>query len=537
VIRKALTLCGAIVATACIAFVSRADSAVEGEPAAVQQGGTFRINHAGASGIDPALIDTVLAGSLLRATCALLVNYADKPLPAGLGLVPDAAGLPQVSRDGKTYTFVIRPGLRFSDGAPLTAENFARAFARVFAPSMKSFGAEILADVVGAKNVREGSGPTGIDAQGNRLTIRLTRPVPDLLDRLTSPYFCAVPPNLPIDREGVGAPLHSAGPYYVSEFVRGRRIVLSRNTNYRGTRPQNVDQMVVDLTAASLLEALNSVRSGRADWTPFLDRVQFEKIGELARAYGVGRARFFLEPGFYLVGFYLNTKGTLLRDNVSLRRALNFAIDRPALLGEVGSRVGGLTDQYLPPTVRGFRDVRIYPLRAPDVARARALARGNLRSGKAALYITNDPVLASQAQILKKNFAKIGLEVTVTKRTGSAHFKRIFTPGEPWDIASFGWAGDSPDPAGYLNALFEAGAAFNPGFDAPEYNRALARAARLRGAARYRAYGELDVRLARDAAPYIAAHYANEPTLVSGRVLRRCVVLNPNLDLAAVCLR
>jgi peptide/nickel transport system substrate-binding protein len=503
-----------------------------------QQGGTFRIVHAGDSPVDPAFF-TLLGNPLSRASCALLVNYADKPSPAGLRLVPDAAAaMPKVSRDGKTYTFTIRRGLRFSGGAPVTAENFARAFARVFAPSMKSdWAGYAREEIVGAKKVRDGEVPAGVVARGNRLVIRLTRPVPDLPYRLALTGFCAVPRNLPIDREGVGAPLHSAGPYYVSEYVRGRRIVLSRNPHYRGSRPQRVERILVDLTAASSIEALNTVRAGQADWTPFYDRAQFSKVGELARAYGLNKSRLFVKPGFYLVGFYLNSKGRLFRDNVRLRRAVNFAVDRPALLAQVGSAVGGVTDQYLSPAARGFRDARIYPLRGPNVTRARALARGRLRSKRVALYISDDPVLSAQAQILKKNLAAIGLEVTVTQRPAGVHVKKLFTAKEPWDIASYPWIADYPDPGQYLNPLFEGRSGDNPGFDSPRFNRLLAKAALLRGAARYRAYGKLDARLARDAAPYVAVHYANEPTLVSSRVRPSCVILNPVLDIAAVCLK
>ena len=538
-IRKALTFTAVIAAIGLgISAAPRGQSGAEARPAQLPRGGTFRVAFPGDTSIDPALLSSPLSASLLRATCLLLVNYVDKPSPAGLRLVPEAAAaLPQIARDGKRYTFEIRRGLRFSDGTPVTAESFGRAFVRTLAPSMQSYGAGYLAEVVGAKRVREGELPAGIEARGNRLVIRLTKPVPDLLDRLATLYFCAVAPKLPIDREGVAAPLHSAGPYYVAEYVRGRRIVLERNPHYRGARPQRIERIVADLTAASPLEALQKVRAGQADWTLFVERSQFSKVGELARAYGIGKARFFVKPGFYLVGFYLNSRGALFRDNAALRRAVNFAVDRPALLEEVGYSVGGTTDQYLPQSIPGFRDARIYPLRGPDLRRARALADGNLRGRKVALYISDDPVLAAQAQVLKRNLAAIGLRVQVTQRPSRAHFAKIYDPREPWDIASLGWTADYPDPAQYLNALFAAGGAVNVGFDSPTYNRLLAKAARLRGAARYRAYGELDVRLARDAAPYVAIHFAIEPTLVSARVPRGCVVPNPSLDLAAVCVK
>ena len=73
-------------------------------------------------------------------------------------------------------------------------------------------------------------------------------------------------------------------------------------------------------------------------------------------------------------------------------------------------------------------------------------------------------------------------------------------------------------------------------FNSPKYNRALAQASRIpTGPERYRTYGELDVDIARNAAPAIAVSYDNTPTLVSART--GCVIVNPELDLAAVCLK
>ena len=107
----------------------------------------------------------------------------------------------------------------------------------------------------------------------------------------------------------------------------------------------------------------------------------------------------------------------------------------------------------------------------------------------------------------------------------AAYYGRIIgNPDEPWDIARSAWLPDHLDPYTYLNLLFDGqfarGGNNLPHFDEPKYNRLLRRTARLRGQARYRAYGALDVRLAREAAPSVPIDYANEPTLVSARVDR-----------------
>src|SRR5215212_9718057 len=88
----------------------------------VHNGGTFRISALAddLDSTDPALAYSLVSGALLRTTCANLFNYPDKPPPEGLVATPEvASGYPRVSDNGKTLTFVIRPGFRFNTGARL----------------------------------------------------------------------------------------------------------------------------------------------------------------------------------------------------------------------------------------------------------------------------------------------------------------------------------------------------------------------------------------------------------------------------------
>jgi ABC-type transport system substrate-binding protein len=188
----------------------------------------------------------------------------------------------------------------------------------------------------------------------------------------------------------------------------------------------------------------------------------------------------------------------------------------------------------------GYRDERIYPLKAPDLRRARALAKGSLRSGEAVLYAPTIPVGVAQAQIVKNDLKKIGLHVRIELFPVQVLFDKL-EHGGAYDIGWIGWLADLPDPGSLLDALFDGRNIGKPAsgnysyFDSSKYNRLLARADRLSGAARARFLGKLDVRLARDAAPAVAYAFDNALTLVSDRV--GCVVVNPYLDLAAACVK
>jgi peptide/nickel transport system substrate-binding protein len=508
-----------------------------------RDGGTFRV--VSCTGgltcfdyIDPALAQGF--GTTVQATfCGSLMRYPDKPPPAGYRLVPElAASFPRISRDGRTYTFRIRKGVRFSTGTAVTGESLAHALDRILDPKMQSPLSGLFTGVVGAQEVLDGKTkhPSGVKASRSTISFRLTHPDGGFLDLLS--VVCAVPSNLPDDPEGAAAPLPSAGPYYPSEYIPGRRLVLVRNRFYRGPRPHHVARFEFDLQK-SPVEILDEVKAGKADWG-FLPAGGFASVAtDFARRYGVNKSRFFVHRGLFLRLFHMNTSSPLFRDNARLRRAVSFAVERKALADQMGPYAARPTDHYLSPDHPGYRRVRIYPLVHPNLARARALARGHTRSGKAVVYVPNSPIPIAQAQILQRDLKRIGLELTIEQFTVTVLFEKLATPGEPFDFGWVGWS-SAPDP-NILDCLFNGkwigtGAGCNRSyFNSPRYNARLNAANRLTGTARKRAFGRLDVELARDAAPAIAFAQVNTLTFVSSRT--GCVVLNPNLDLTAVCLK
>jgi ABC-type transport system substrate-binding protein len=344
-----------------------------------------------------------------------------------------------------------------------------------------------------------------------------------------------VPPAVPADPEGVVV-MPAAGPFYISDYRAGERVVLRRNPFYGGSRPRRVDGFTVDLRAASHEQVLDRIERGDADWGWALAPAYFDPARRLAARYGVNRARFFVQPGTTLRALALNVSRPLFRNNPNLRRAVNLAIDRAALRDAGSGRFESrLTDQYLPPRALGFRDARIYPLGRPDLARARALAAGHTRSGRAVFYTVDSPQHLAFAQSVKRDLAQIGLDVQIKGVPLPAYFGRLGASG-PYDIGFAPWAPDYNDPFAVLNVRFDgrfAGSTNWSRFDSPTFNRLLREAARLQGAERYRAYAKLDERLAREGAPMVAVDVLNDPILVSARV--GCVT--KPFDLGAICLR
>src|SRR5262245_5212806 len=167
-----------------------------------KKGGTMNINASGTDVdyVDPALAYGTLSWQILDASCAKLMYYPDKPDPVGSKLAPDAAvGFPTVSKDGKTYVFTIKSGMKSNTGETLTAAQFAAAINRDLNPKMQSpavpFIAGLNTGIVGAQAVADGKATTasGVVAKGQKLTIRLVKPDGSFLPKMAMDFFCPIP--------------------------------------------------------------------------------------------------------------------------------------------------------------------------------------------------------------------------------------------------------------------------------------------------------------------------------------------------------
>ena len=484
---------------------------------------------------DPALFD--LDSVRNYATCGLLLNYPDRPAPEGARLRPELARAPpEVSPDGRTYTFSLRSGFHFSppSNEPVTAAAFKRAIDRVLHPKSQSYGAALMSDVAGVR------------ARGDSLVVELTGPAPDLPARLATAYFCAVPAGTPIDPEGVDA-IPSAGPYYVASHDRDTSMVLRRNPGYAGFRTRRLREIRYTI-GVQPERALRMVEMGQADYVspptdanaalaPELDARLERGYGSRSAAARAGRQRYFTTPGLSVFYLEFNARRPLFA-SARMRRAVNFAIDRRALAATPGlPATARPTDQYIPPGIPGFEDAPIYPLGGPDIATARRLAGPGRR--EATLYTCTNPNCTRNGQTLKQNLAAIGIELEVRQVPEPALFSLPRDPHAEYDLITQGFLADYADPFNFINLLFAAGSeARSPAISVgPPFEARMAAAARLTGKPRLEAYARLDRDLAAGPAPVAAFANGTVKHFFSARV--GCQFEHPiyGIDLAALCLR
>jgi peptide/nickel transport system substrate-binding protein len=494
--------------------------------------------------LDPALAYTQSSWQVEYATCVKLLNYPDEGAPAGEVPMPEAAAsLPSISQDGLKYTFVVPPNrFRFSppSNEQVTAASFARAFERSLSPSISSPALPFANVIVGADDYHAGlsASISGVAVHGPVLTIRLTGPSPDLLARLAMPFFCAVPSDAAAPE--VGTVLPSAGPYYVDSADLAGTTVLKANPNYGGNRPHHFDE--IDIRAnvpAADVEA--DVIAGRADYAP--DGIPLEDWAAVAEAYGpgspaaqAGHQQFFVNPSLGLRYLVLNASRPLFA-NADLRRAVNYAIDRPALAADAGAYGLLPTDQILPPGMPGFADADIYPLAGPNLGHAAALAAGSVPA-TAELYTCLSALCQAIAGHVRDELAPLGLTVNVHSFGRIEELAREQTPGEPFDIAVEGWVADYDDPFDMLNVLIRGGSSMNLGhFDDPFWNGELDAASLLTGTARAQAYADIDVGVMQTAAPMAPIGTINSRDFFSQRI--GCQTYSPpfGMSIAALCLR
>jgi YVTN family beta-propeller protein len=494
--------------------------------------------------LDPGAEFNGAASVVEYATCATLLSFPDETGPGGLRLVPDAArSLPTVSKDGRSYTFTIRPGLRFSppSNQPVAAQAFKHTIERSASPHMSVDrhppGQLFLRDVVGAPAYMAGKAPhiTGIEARGDRLTIHLVDRAPDLPARMTVPLFCAVPTDTPI--RPLSNPIPTAGPYYMASVTPGKSFVLLRNPNYHGDRPRRLQRIEIVVGAP---HPVAQIEASKLDYT--LGPLPAGASARLDRLYGAhsaaahrGRQRFFASRGADVDYVNLNTRRPLFA-SARMRRAVAYAVDRRALAATGGafSTAAAPAQMSIPPGIPGFRDRHVYPL-VPDLARARRLAGSGHH--EAELYCVLEGGGPKAAQVIKNNLAAIGIDVHVHCMPGDDFYTRLGRPNEPWDMDIESYGADYPDPSVFIDGLALDDSFNFSHYHDPRLSRRIRAASRLSGVARAEAYAKLDLTVTRDVVPWVNFANGVGQDFFSARI--GCQLFQPveGIDLAALCVR
>jgi YVTN family beta-propeller protein len=496
---------------------------------AAHRGGMLRIPAtSGVDSIDPAVAYRPLSVPIVGMTNDGLTAYQRVGGSDGAQLVPDlAVALPTATDHGRTYRFVLRRGIRYSNGAEVRATDVRASFERMFR-IRESPGHDFYAQIVGARRCiripRACDLSRGISAgPGSSVTFHLTNPDPDFLDKLALDFAFVLPASTPARGAGT-RPVPATGPYMITQYRPGHELRLARNPRFRewsqAAQPDGFPDAIAFRLDIKQENAVTQVERGRADdFAGAKDNMPPDRVRELLTRYASR-----IHPGSLsdVMALFLNTRVPPFND-ARVRRAVSLAVDRRAALRLAGGpAVGTSTCQILPPNFPGY--VRYCPHPAPRLAAARRLVR---ESGTAEMRVTvwaNGPfpdVMRYAASVLQA----LGYRARV-KLHGD--FDRINDPRARVQAGPIIWIADYPAPSDFLAktlscAAFSRDPARNEnisGFCSPRIDADMRRAAAAQASDPDRAdrlWAAVDRKLV-DAAPWVPLFNLRGLELVSQRV-------------------
>ena len=423
---------------------------------------------------DPAVAWNSYVWQMLSMTNDGLVGYRRVGGPAGDSIVPDlATALPVTADGGKTYTFRLRSGIRFSSGALVRPEDFRRALERVFSINHGSGPAAFFySGIVGARRCeripQRCDLAQGIvaNSQANTVTFHLTAPDPEFLYKLALPFADAVPAGTP-DHQISSVQLPATGPYMTQSLNRRRSWILVRNPLFRQwssqAQPGGYPNRIVLQLGVRPGAAVNAIEHGHAD--VLLTPPPASRIHELATRYA---GQLHTGPVAATFALFVNTRVRPF-SSLAARRALSYAIDRNTIIGLIGGPLTAQpTCQILPPTMPGYRPYCPYTINpspsgawtAPDLARAEQLVRASGTHGAKVTVVaggfgasTAAPAMPS-GRYLVSVLDQLGYRASLRVIKPDTYYQRVGDSREHVQIGEFDWYQDFPAPSDFIDPLF-----------------------------------------------------------------------------------
>ncbi len=367
----------------------------------------------------------------------------------GTGLVLDQATDWNISPDGKTYTFHLRPGVKFANGREVEAADYVFAFERILSPQMASPGETYFLGILGAREFVDGKAAqvSGLRTPDKTtLMIELKEPQFTFRYVLAMTFACPVPREV-VQQYGTGFASHlvGSGPYRLAGWRRGISIRLDRNPYYQGSDgfADGLDIMIGcdDTTMTMMLER------GEIDQVPLASPAQ--------------AARFKRDPGLRswltLVDaaetdyFFMNTEMKPF-DNAPVRQAVNFAIDRERLLKLAGG-FATVAHGVVPPVIPWSNpDLPRYDFN-PEKARALLREAGFPSGFKTELWYSGDqPIFARLAEGVQQDLRQVGIQAELRPANFTAFDQKV-TSRHQATCGIWGWFQDYPDPSDFLDVL------------------------------------------------------------------------------------
>jgi len=414
----------------------------------------FRIAYdTGIDFLDPGLSYTVQGWSIMWSVYLPLLGYKHVNGPDGATLVPYLAqDLPKVSADGKTYTLTLRKGLKYSDGTPVKASDFTATIKRDYkidSPGVGFFSNIVGADEFGASKKGEIGGITADDSTGT-ITIKLKAPQGDFENILATEFAALVPASSPA-KDASTNPLPSTGPYMIQSYKPNKQALVVRNPNFDvslfdGNVPAgNPDKMTIDILGDAGV-ALSRTLKGQYDYDFYQPPV--DRLAELQSKYSDQIKVYTPANTFY---YFMNNRVAPF-DNLKVRQAVNYAINREALV-RIHGGLATPTQQVLPPTYPQYKKLDLYPY---NVAKAKQLIKDAGATGADVTIWTSNNTsrhAPEAGQYLQSVLKQIGLNAKLKTINAAIYWTTIGNQATKAQIGFADWFQDYPHPLDWFDVL------------------------------------------------------------------------------------
>lgn len=430
-------------------------------------------NGAEPQGIDPHLVTGVPESHIVR---ALFEGLAVKN-PITLEPEPGVAERWEISPDGTVYTFFINPQAKWSNGEPVTASDYVWSWERALHPETGSLYAYMLFPVVNAEKFASGAiddfaevGIKSLDAQ--TLRISLNAPTPYFLQLMDHYSTFAVHPETVLKFGGMSdrftlwtrpENIVSNGAFTLKEWSLNRQIKVEKNPHYW-------DKSNVALAGVYFYPTENVVSEERMFRSEQLHVTQGIPLGKIPNYRAVQNSPYVQAPYLGTYYYLINTKKPPV-DDVRVRKALSYAIDRDTLTRTVLRDTAIPAYSITPPDTLGYNPPKLFSF-DPEQARA-LLAEAGYPDGQGwpgleITYNTNEDhrKIAVAVQQMWKD--ELGIDVSITNQEWKVYLNTV-SQGE-FQVARRGWIGDYVDANNFLDLFLANGGNNNTGYANAEFD-------------------------------------------------------------------
>lgn len=445
-----------------------------------------RGNSADPESLDPHKTSTIYEAHLLRDLFEGLVMQ-----DATSGLYPGAAESWTISPDGTVYTFKLRADATWSNGDPVTADDFVYSFRRLQDPATGAEYASMLYVVKNAEEVNTGKakpetlGVRAIDPK--TLEITLKAPTPYFLEMLTH-QSC-----YPVHRgsiEKLGADwikpgnLVSNGAFTLAEFVPNDHIRLVKNPKFHAAAEVKLDA-VNYIPTEDRSTAIKRYEAGELDSN---DDLPTEQLADLKAKFGDQ-----VKIGPYLGTYYYAVKTDKEPwSNPKVRRAVSLLIDRDFLAEKVWQNSMLPAYSMVPPGIEGYTPAeadyaKMSQFDREDEGRKllTELGYGPGKPLKLQIRYNTSENHKNTAVAIQEQLKPFGIEVSLINTDTKTHYGLLEQKGD-YDYARAGWIADYKDPETFLGISRKASGNNYSNFNNAEFEKRMDEAAAAGGDAKTR---------------------------------------------------